>query len=84
MIAITSKRQATLPARLCTELGVGPGDKLAVERRVLQGQPVWILRGRTPDWSWLGIARRYAIGKSHRWSDVKRSISRGWGSGARS
>jgi len=38
-VAITAKRQATLPATLCDDLGVGPGDVLDVERRVLKGRP---------------------------------------------
>jgi bifunctional DNA-binding transcriptional regulator/antitoxin component of YhaV-PrlF toxin-antitoxin module len=77
-VAITSKRQATLPAALCEELGVGPGDALDVERRVVDGETVWVLRGNTLDWSWIGVARQYAKGRSHKLSDVKRSIERGW------
>jgi len=76
-VAITSKRQATLPAALCEELGVGPGDALDVERRV------WVLRGKNLDWSWIGVARQYAKGRSHKLSDVKRSIERGWSRGDR-
>jgi bifunctional DNA-binding transcriptional regulator/antitoxin component of YhaV-PrlF toxin-antitoxin module len=37
---LTAKRQATLPAALCEELGVGPGDALDVERRVVDGETV--------------------------------------------
>src|SRR5436309_2940254 len=76
-VAITAKRQATLPAVLCEELGVGPGERIILERRVIDGETVWILRGRKPDWSWVGAARRYGEGKSHRWKDVRRSIARG-------
>jgi len=82
-VAITAKRQATLPAALCEELGVGPGDALDVERRVLAGETVWVLRGKNLDWSWVGVARRYAKGQSHKLSDVKRSIQRGWSRGDR-
>ena len=82
-IRITSKRQATLPAALCDELGVGPGDDLIAERRVVGGKTVWVLRARKPDWSWVGGARPYAKGKSTRWRDIRRSIERGW-AGARS
>ncbi|MGH3639612.1 MAG: AbrB/MazE/SpoVT family DNA-binding domain-containing protein [Mycobacterium sp.] len=82
-IAITSKRQATLPAALCEELGVGPGDALDVERRVVDGETVWVLRGMKLDWSWIGMGRRYAKGRSHKLSDVKRSIEWGWSRGDR-
>lgn len=78
VIRLTAKRQATLPAALCEELGVGPGDTLTLERRELEGEPVWILRAPKPDWSWLGAARAYAEGKSHDWEEIERSIERGW------
>ena len=77
-MTITSKRQATLPAALCEEIGLRPGSWVVLQRRVLDGERVWVLRSRKPDWSWIGAARRYAKGKSHRWADVKRSIARGW------
>ena len=77
-LKITTKRQATLPAAVCEELGVGPGERITLERRVIDGETVWVLRGRRLDWSWVGAARRYGKGKSHRWSDVKRGIARGW------
>ena len=73
-ITVTAKRQATLPVELCEELGIEPGDKLELERRRLGGETVWILRARGRDWSWLGGARRYAEGKSHRWEDIERAI----------
>lgn len=75
-IRITSKRQATLPAALCDELGVGPGDSLELERRVLKGEPLWVLRASRPDWSWFGGAGSYGKGKSHRWEDIEASIAR--------
>jgi hypothetical protein len=68
-LRLTTKRQATLPAALCEELGVGPGD---------HGSPAWVLRAAKPDWSWVGAARPWCRGKSHRWDDVERSIERGW------
>ena len=55
-----------------------PGSRVSLERRVIDGETVWVLRSLKPDWSWIGAARRYAKGKSHRWTDVKRSIARGW------
>ncbi len=80
-IRITAKRQATLPAALCEELGVGPGDTLNVERRIIDGEPLWVLRAHRPDWSWVGAAHRYGQDKSHRWEDIEESIARGWGGG---
>lgn len=76
-ITLTSKRQATLPKQLCEELHVGPGDHLDLERRTLDGEVLWLLRAPGPDWSWIGQARRYARGKSHRLEDIRMSIARG-------
>ena len=77
-MTITSKRQATLPAALCRELGLKPGGKVDLDRRVVGGETVWLLRGRRLDWSWFGAARRYGKGRRHRWAAVRRSIERGW------
>jgi bifunctional DNA-binding transcriptional regulator/antitoxin component of YhaV-PrlF toxin-antitoxin module len=77
-LTLTAKRQATLPAALCEELGVGPGDTLALERREIDGETVWVLRAPKPDWSWLGAARQYAQGKSDDWHEIEQSIARGW------
>jgi AbrB family looped-hinge helix DNA binding protein len=77
-VTITSKRQATLPAELCDELGVQPGDQLNLERKQVAGQSVWVITGKKPDWSWLGAARAYAQGKSHQWADIEESIEQGW------
>jgi bifunctional DNA-binding transcriptional regulator/antitoxin component of YhaV-PrlF toxin-antitoxin module len=76
-IALTTKRQATLPKQLCDELHVGPGDHLDLERRTLDGEVVWLLRAPGPDWSWVGSAKRYARGKSHDVDDIRASIARG-------
>jgi len=77
-LKVTTKRQATLPAALCEELGVKAGDRIEAERRVVNGETVWVLRGSKPDWSWFGAARKYGKGRSHRWNEVRRSIERGW------
>jgi bifunctional DNA-binding transcriptional regulator/antitoxin component of YhaV-PrlF toxin-antitoxin module len=77
-LKVTTKRQATLPVALCDELGVEPGDHIVAERRVIDGETVWVLHGSKPDWSWFGAAKKYARGKSHRWEDVRRSTERGW------
>lgn len=83
-VKLTSKRRATLPAELCDELGVGPGNELALERRSIDGESVWVLRARRPDWSWLGAARKYAHGKAHDWEAVEESIERGMAGDRRS
>ena len=80
LVTITAKRQATLPVALCKELGLAPGAKVAVERVLVGRQTVWVLKGPGPDWSWVGSLRRYAKGKSHRLSDIRRSIAKGWAS----
>lgn len=74
-ITITSKRQATLPVEVCADLGIGPGAKVELERRRVDGETVWVLRAPGRDWSWLGGARRYAKGKSHRWDSIEKSIA---------
>jgi AbrB family looped-hinge helix DNA binding protein len=82
-VTITSKRQATLPAELCEELGVKPGDRLRVERRIVNGESLWVMSGTKPNWSFFGAARRYGKRKSHRLSDIDVSIGKGWGHGNR-
>ncbi len=81
---MTAKRQATLPVDLCREMGVRPGDKLLLDRKVIGGETVWVIRTGQPDWSWFGAARTHAQGRSHRWSDIERSIERAWRHGGRS
>jgi len=75
-MTLTSKRQATLPRELCDELGVHPGDRLDVDRAVIDGRPVWILRPHRVDWSWIGSAQVPA-GLSHDMDDIRASIGRG-------
>jgi bifunctional DNA-binding transcriptional regulator/antitoxin component of YhaV-PrlF toxin-antitoxin module len=77
-MTITSKRQATLPRELCEELGVHAGDRLDVDRAVVDGHPVWVLKPRHVDWSWIGSAKP-ADGISHDMEDIRNSIGRGVG-----
>jgi hypothetical protein len=77
-LKITATRQATLPIALCHELGVAPGDHIVAERRVIDGETMWVLRGSKPDWSWFAAPKKYGRGRSNRWGDVRRSIERGW------
>jgi bifunctional DNA-binding transcriptional regulator/antitoxin component of YhaV-PrlF toxin-antitoxin module len=75
-IKLTTKRQATLPRDLCEELGVHPGDEIALERRVLGGETLWIMRPHKVDWSWLGSATVPA-NASHDMASIRASIARG-------
>jgi bifunctional DNA-binding transcriptional regulator/antitoxin component of YhaV-PrlF toxin-antitoxin module len=82
-ITLTSKRQATLPAVLCEQLGIRPGDKITLERQEGDGKTVWILHGKKAvDWSWAGAGRKYAKGKSHDWDDIEHSIANAAGGDA--
>jgi len=74
-IKITSKRQATLPAELCRDIGIGPGDELVVEQKIVKGELVWILRPRESKLEWIGALRKYAQNKSHETEDIRRSIA---------
>jgi bifunctional DNA-binding transcriptional regulator/antitoxin component of YhaV-PrlF toxin-antitoxin module len=75
-MTLTSKRQATLPRELCEELGVHPGDRLDVDRAVVDGKPVWVLRPHRIDWSWIGSAH-VAEGFHHDMDAIRESIGRG-------
>lgn len=75
-MTLTSKRQATLPRELCEELGVHPGDLLDVDRAVVDGKPVWVLRPHRVDWSWIGSAH-VPEGISHDMDAIRSSIGRG-------
>ncbi len=75
-ITLTAKRQATFSRALCEELAIGPGDELLVERRLLDGETVWILRPKKVDWAWIGSVP-VREGVSHDMDDVRASIGRG-------
>jgi len=77
-IKLTAKRQATFPAALCQDLNLRPGDRLALERREMDGAPAWIMRPAFGDQalSWFGALRPFAVGKSHAMDEIRRSISR--------
>lgn len=77
-VKITAKRQATLPARLCEDLGLQPGDRVRVERKVIEGETLWVIRPNRPTWNFFGAVRKYARGKKHAWSAVRRGVEEGW------
>ena len=75
-ITLTAKRQVTFPKEVCEDLHVEPGDRLIVERQVIDGESVWILRPGKVDWSWMGsvpVAER----RSHDMDEIRKSIARG-------
>ena len=74
-MTLTAKRQATLPREVCEELGIAPGDQLDLERAVVDGQPVWVMRPHRRDWSWIGSAAVPA-GISHDLDAIRASIER--------
>ena len=75
-ITLTAKRQATFPKEVCEELNVEPGDRLIVERQVIGGESVWILRTGKVDWSWMGSVSA-PDDASHDMDDIRESIARG-------
>ena len=75
-MTLTSKRQATLSARLCKEMAVVPGDKLLLQRSEIDGKPAWlILSPKDIEKPWFGSLRKYAVEKSHDMKDVRKSIA---------
>jgi bifunctional DNA-binding transcriptional regulator/antitoxin component of YhaV-PrlF toxin-antitoxin module len=76
-IRLTTKRQATLPLRLCEELRVGPGDSLLVDARVVDGERVWLLKpADAVETPWFARLRRYGKGKRHDLASVRRSVEK--------
>jgi bifunctional DNA-binding transcriptional regulator/antitoxin component of YhaV-PrlF toxin-antitoxin module len=77
LIRLTTKRQATLPKRLCEEMSLRPGDSLVVDDKVVDGRRVWLLtpaeRMETP---WFARLKGYARGKRHDLRSVRSSIER--------
>ena len=77
-LTLTSKRQATFPARLCEEMHLQSGDRIQVERRTLEGKPAWVLRPKPSDpMIWFGSLRGCAKGKPHDLPSIRESIARG-------
>jgi len=80
IIRLTSKRQATFPARLCDELGLSPGGEIELKREERKGKAVWILEARQSEApAWVGSLRRYAQNAAgdHSMDSIRRSIARG-------
>ncbi len=76
-IKLTSKRQATFPRAVCDEMHLNPGDKLELAPKVVDGERVWVLRPQpATEARWFGCLRRYARGKPHRMSAIRKSVTR--------
>ena len=76
-IRLTAKRQATLPRALCDEMNLEPGDTLLVDSKVVDGERVWVLTpAKDANTAWFGSLKRYAKGKSHHMTTVRKSIGR--------
>ena len=77
-VTLTSKRQATFPARMCAELNLAPGDVMEVEPAELAGERVWILRPRKlPVRPWLGCLTGKTTVTKHSMESIRASISAG-------
>jgi bifunctional DNA-binding transcriptional regulator/antitoxin component of YhaV-PrlF toxin-antitoxin module len=60
-IKLTAKRQATFPAEVCRELGVGIGDALEIKSVRHEDQTVWVLVPVEKKKSnWIGSLQKYA------------------------
>lgn len=68
-IKLTSKRQATLPAALCADLGIAAGDSLEVVRVRHKNEAVWALKPVPKAQStWIGSLSRYAGAAQRPWT----------------
>jgi bifunctional DNA-binding transcriptional regulator/antitoxin component of YhaV-PrlF toxin-antitoxin module len=78
-LTLTSKRQATLPAATCREMGLKPGDTVDLEPRMEGQQRIWILRPHhPPKRNWVGCLRtRSARVTDHSMAAVRESIAAG-------
>lgn len=77
-IKLTSKRQATFTKEACEALGVVPGDTIELERGVVDGRNVFILKPKKPLRPWLGCLKDVAKPvKDHSMEAIRASIARG-------
>jgi bifunctional DNA-binding transcriptional regulator/antitoxin component of YhaV-PrlF toxin-antitoxin module len=78
-IKLTTKRQATFPAKVCRALGVSAGDEVILEPRTeADGSTSWRLKPESSrPRSWLGSLNAYAKGKKHSLRSIRESIVKG-------
>ena len=81
-VKLSSKRQATFPKALCESLGLAPGDEIALEPSITDGEESWTLRpAKARQRPWLNRLNRYATGKDHSIESIRDSIAKGRGRG---
>ena len=77
-IRLTAKRQATFPKALCENMGVDAGDVIEVKKANVEGREVWclvpVIETRP---KWFGQLRRFARGKPHDMTSIRKSIEAG-------
>jgi bifunctional DNA-binding transcriptional regulator/antitoxin component of YhaV-PrlF toxin-antitoxin module len=78
-IKLTSKRQATFPARLCEQMGLKPGDEIELIPKVKNGEQFWILQKHaSPSRPWFSSLRAYAENaEDHSLDAIRESIAHG-------
>ena len=77
-IKLTSKRQATFTKEACEALGVGPGDTIELERGVVDGRNVFILKPKKPARPWLGYLKgKIRNVEDHSMEAIRASIVKG-------
>jgi len=69
-ITLDENGSAILPATLCKEMGLRPGDEIDVEARVIDGGRAWLLRRSEPDFSWIGSLKNHIKNHDHEPSDT--------------
>ncbi len=79
-LKLTSKRQTTLPAQVCRELGIKPGDDLILEQQEIQEGQVWVLKAQPRRTApWFRRLNNYAQNKSQDIEEIRASIGKGLG-----
>lgn len=68
-IKLTAKRQATLPAEVCKDLGINSGDSLELLPLRHKNETVWILKPTAKAKSqWIGLLSKYAGTTKRPWT----------------
>jgi bifunctional DNA-binding transcriptional regulator/antitoxin component of YhaV-PrlF toxin-antitoxin module len=75
IIKLTSKRQATLPKKLCEEMNLKPSDGISVGSEVVDDQRVWLMKpAREAEMPWFGALKSYAKNRRHDMDSIRKSI----------
>ena len=75
---ITAKRQATISLETYEALGIGPGDIVHVEPRMIDGEEVGELHhSPAPDRSWVAAMKGQTQSEDHSTESIRRSIAVG-------